>query len=85
MSNLYSFAVGAGTKNSRGEWLEVFYPRPVLTPEPVLAKLLTGVFGEDTDIEPSGDQLTALKLRLRKTATAIWQHRLTLLTAVIVP
>ena len=28
MSNLYSFAIGVGSKNSRGEWLEVFYPHP---------------------------------------------------------
>ena len=39
MSNLYSFAIGAGTKNSRDEWLEVFYPTPVLNPEPALGKL----------------------------------------------
>ena len=66
MSNLYSFAIGAGTKNSRGEWLEVFYPAPILNPEPTLAKLLTSVFGEDTDIEPSSDQLTALQTALEE-------------------
>ena len=33
MSNLYSFAIGVGSKNSRGEWLEVFYPAPLLNPE----------------------------------------------------
>ena len=66
MSNLYSFAIGAGTKNSRGEWLEVFYPTPVLNPEPALAKLLTGVFGEGTEIEPNSDQLTALQTALEE-------------------
>ena len=66
MSNLYSFAIGAGTKNSRGEWLEVFYPTPLLNPDAVLAKLLTGVFGDDTDIEPSTEQLTALQTALEE-------------------
>ena len=66
MSNLYSFAIGAGTKNSRGEWLEVFYPTPALNPEAALAKLLTGVFGDDTDIEPSEEQLTALQTALEE-------------------
>jgi 2,3,4,5-tetrahydropyridine-2-carboxylate N-succinyltransferase len=66
MSNLYSFAIGAGTKNSRGEWLEVFYPTPVLNPEPTLAKILTSVFGENTDIEPTSDQLTALQTALEE-------------------
>ena len=32
MSNLYSFAIGVGTKNSKGEWLEVFYPAPASKP-----------------------------------------------------
>ena len=66
MSNLYSFAIGAGTKNSRGEWLEVFYPCPVLNPEPKLANLVTGVFGETTDIDPTKDQLTALQTALEE-------------------
>ena len=66
MSNLYSFAIGAGTKNSRGEWLEVFYPTPVLNPEPKLAKILTSIFGENTDIEPTGDQLTSLQTALEE-------------------
>ena len=66
MSNLYSFAIGAGTKNSRGEWLEVFYPTPVINPEPALAKLLTGLFGDNTDIEPTSDQLTSLQTALEE-------------------
>ncbi len=28
MSNLFSFALGTGTQNSKGEWLDVFYPAP---------------------------------------------------------
>jgi 2,3,4,5-tetrahydropyridine-2-carboxylate N-succinyltransferase len=41
MSNLYSFAIGAGTKNSRNEWLEVFYPNPVLNPDQALSDIVT--------------------------------------------
>ena len=33
MSNLYSVALGMGTKNTKGEWLEVFYPQPVIQPD----------------------------------------------------
>ena len=32
MSTLYSFALGIGTTNSKGDWLEVFYPQPLLSP-----------------------------------------------------
>lgn len=31
--NLYSFALGIGTKDSAGEWLEVFYPQPEIHPD----------------------------------------------------
>lgn len=30
---LYSFGLGIGTQNNNGEWLEVFYPKPILNPE----------------------------------------------------
>lgn len=32
MSNHFSLALGIGTQNMAGDWLEVFYPRPLLTP-----------------------------------------------------
>ena len=28
---LYSFGLGIGTQNNNGEWLEVFYPKPLRT------------------------------------------------------
>lgn len=32
MANIYSLGFGVGTKNQKGEWLEVFYPSPLLKP-----------------------------------------------------
>lgn len=32
-SPYFSYAIGIGTKNSKGEWLEVYYPLPVLHPD----------------------------------------------------
>ncbi|MCW8194297.1 2,3,4,5-tetrahydropyridine-2,6-dicarboxylate N-succinyltransferase [Proteobacteria bacterium 005FR1] len=32
MPQLYSFGLGIGTTNSNGEWLEVYYPQPLLEP-----------------------------------------------------
>lgn len=32
----FSLAIGIGSKNQQGQWLEVFYPKPVLNPEPTL-------------------------------------------------
>ncbi|MFL0809814.1 MAG: 2,3,4,5-tetrahydropyridine-2,6-dicarboxylate N-succinyltransferase [Agarilytica sp.] len=38
MTQLYSLAFGVGTKNSQGDWLEVFYPAPLLAPSPDLSE-----------------------------------------------
>ena len=29
---MFSFAFGTGTHNKGGQWLEVYYPRPLLNP-----------------------------------------------------
>ena len=34
MSSLYTFGIGVGTKNARGEWLEVYYPAPLVNLDP---------------------------------------------------
>ena len=28
----FAFGLGVGTHNSKGEWLEVFFPQPLLAP-----------------------------------------------------
>lgn len=60
MSTIYSFAIGAGTKNKRGEWLEVFYPLPQLNPDNVLTELISTIFNESAEIEPSDEQVSSL-------------------------
>jgi len=61
MSQLYSFAVGVGSKNSRGEWLEVFYPAPLLNPDAALQDIIRVSLGLTAgEIEPSTEQLAAL-------------------------
>ena len=39
-TSLYSVGIGVGTHNSKGEWLEVFYPRPLLSPSVDVSKVL---------------------------------------------
>ena len=36
----FSLAIGIGSKNQKGEWLEVFYPKPILNPD---TKLLEAI------------------------------------------
>ena len=43
MSTLFSIGLGVGTQNSKGEWLEVFYAKPVLNPSAALQKAIASI------------------------------------------
>ncbi|WP_370981514.1 2,3,4,5-tetrahydropyridine-2,6-dicarboxylate N-succinyltransferase [Agaribacterium sp. ZY112] len=38
---MYALGFGVGTHNSQGEWLEVFYAQPLLTPSATIVEVLT--------------------------------------------
>ena len=61
MSSLYTCGIGVGTKNTRGEWLEVYYPAPLVNLDPKMSRVLRSVFSDlGSDIEPSPEQLVSL-------------------------
>ncbi|MEH6568021.1 MAG: 2,3,4,5-tetrahydropyridine-2,6-dicarboxylate N-succinyltransferase [Halioglobus sp.] len=41
-NSAFAFGLGVGTHNSKGEWLEVFFPQPVLAPSPALTAAIAG-------------------------------------------
>lgn len=45
MSKLFSLGFGVGTNNNKGEWLEVFYPQPLLNPSAEIASAVAKVLG----------------------------------------
>jgi 2,3,4,5-tetrahydropyridine-2-carboxylate N-succinyltransferase len=45
MTQLYAIAVGVGTRNSKGEWLEVYFPKPLLDPSADVINALTDTLG----------------------------------------
>lgn len=47
MSNttFFSLAIGVGTQNNKGEWLDVFYPQPILNPAPALIEAIGAQLG----------------------------------------
>ena len=45
MSECFSLAFGIGTQNSAGEWLEVFYPQPLLNPGNALVDVVKAELG----------------------------------------
>ena len=57
----FAFGLGVGTHNEQGEWLEVFYPAPVLAPSPAL---VAAVAGCTPDQVLSRDQLQGLQSAL---------------------
>lgn len=68
MSALFSIGLGVGTQNSKGEWLEVYYPKPLLNPSPAITKVLSDVLGYQQGnqaIAISQNQLAPLAAALR--------------------
>ncbi|RLQ21934.1 2,3,4,5-tetrahydropyridine-2,6-dicarboxylate N-succinyltransferase [Seongchinamella sediminis] len=57
----FAFGLGVGTQNSKGEWLEVFFPAPLLAPS---AEIQTAVAGLDSNTELDEDGLRALQSAL---------------------
>ncbi len=45
MTKLYSVGIGVGTQNKKDEWLEVFYPAPLLYPDAAIASALSDALG----------------------------------------
>jgi len=41
----FSFAIGIGAQNKKGEWLDVYYQQPLLNPSDALIKAVAGVAG----------------------------------------
>ena len=73
MSNLYSFGLGVGTQNRNGDWLEVFYPSPLLNADAAIATAATealGYQGGNNAIALDGENLARLAASLEKAGAA---------------
>lgn len=57
-SGIFAFGLGVGTHNSNSEWLEIFYPRPLLAPTVELAKVVEQY---DNDRALTAEQLGQLQ------------------------
>jgi 2,3,4,5-tetrahydropyridine-2-carboxylate N-succinyltransferase len=62
----FAFGLGVGTHNSKGEWLEVFYPQPLLSPSAAIAAAAADC-GFDTLTE---EQLRALQTQFNEAGEA---------------
>ena len=67
MTDFFAFGLGVGTNNRKGEWLEVFYPAPLLNPNADLAAAVKTVVGAQ-----DGNQAIALDAaKMEALATAL--------------
>ncbi len=57
----FAFGLGVGTHNNNGNWLEIFFPQPLLHPAPSLAAVLEGC---ENDHALSRDELAAMQAAL---------------------
>ena len=65
----FAFGIGIGTQNKQGEWLEVFYQQPSLTPDRDLIDVVEsalGYQGGNQAISVTAEQLTKLAESLRQ-------------------
>jgi 2,3,4,5-tetrahydropyridine-2-carboxylate N-succinyltransferase len=42
-NSTFAFGLGIGTQNSAGEWLEIFFPKPILSPSSAIASCIAKV------------------------------------------
>lgn len=65
-NTVFAFGLGVGTHNSKGEWLEIFYPQPLLEPSAALIEALSAIDyqGGNSTIALSKGQLGTLEDRL---------------------
>lgn len=74
MSNsLFSIGLGVGTQNTKGEWLEVFYPKPLLNPSEAICHAISQNIGYNQGNEAialSKGQLGSLESSLRDAGNA---------------
>ena len=65
-TTLYALGIGVGTHNAKGDWLEVFYPRPLYRPASDLGEALTGIGydGGNAAIDLDRGRITALAAAL---------------------
>lgn len=68
---LFSIGIGVGNKNRDGQWLDVFYPQPLINASADISSAVAeavGYTGGNSSIELSGDQAAALATGLKSLA-----------------
>lgn len=79
MTQLYSIGLGVGTQNKQGEWLEVFYPKPLLNPSETVATAIA----QALDYTGGNEALSLTQKHLGQLVSALNEVDETELSAII--
>ena len=67
-NNTFAFGLGIGTQNGTGEWLEVYFPMPILSPSSAVANSVAKLgLIESNNTTLNVEQLTQLEAALLET------------------
>lgn len=73
MTKLYSLGLGVGSQNLKGEWLDIFYPQPLLNPSEATASAVAQALGYAGGNEPialTSEQMQPLAEALEQAGAA---------------
>ncbi|HEV8078709.1 MAG TPA: 2,3,4,5-tetrahydropyridine-2,6-dicarboxylate N-succinyltransferase [Marinobacter sp.] len=65
----FAFGIGIGTQNSQGEWLEVFYQLPLMTPDKALLDVVCSVL----DVQGGNQAISANAKQLGQLSSSLHQ------------
>ena len=71
----FALGFGIGTQDSSGNWLEVYYPAPLLHPAPALVEALNSTLGQASDNRLIGNRVHELEDLLRARVAQRDAHR----------
>jgi 2,3,4,5-tetrahydropyridine-2-carboxylate N-succinyltransferase len=69
MSQSYCFGLGVGTHNNKNQWLEVFYPQPVIRPSAAIFEAIEAIVSSEKD--PSDCRLNQSELKTLANALSV--------------
>ena len=72
----FAFGIGIGTQNNQGEWLEVFYQQPVITPDNGLIEVAQNVLdyqggNQAVSVTPDSSAMICWVLRASRAASSL--------------
>ena len=68
---MFALGFGLGTKNKKGEWLEAFFPAPILSPEREIVSIVkknTSYTGGNRDLALSAKEISECAREIKQAA-----------------